>query len=84
MLFLNSDGSAPTKKHVLLMDEVDGMAGNEDRGGIQELINLIKKTNIPIICMCNDRQHQKIRSLVNYCYDLRFSKPRLEQITVHL
>ncbi|XP_017775919.1 PREDICTED: replication factor C subunit 1 [Nicrophorus vespilloides] len=74
------DGSAPTKKHVLLMDEVDGMAGNEDRGGIQELIGLIKNTSVPIICMCNDRQHPKIRSLVNYCMDLRFANPRIEQI----
>ncbi|XP_018567232.1 replication factor C subunit 1 [Anoplophora glabripennis] len=68
------------KKRVLLMDEVDGMAGNEDRGGIQELINLIKSTHIPVICMCNDRNHQKMRSLVNYCFDLRFNKPRAEQI----
>ncbi|KAI4465725.1 chromosome transmission fidelity factor 18 [Holotrichia oblita] len=74
------DGSAPTKKHVLLMDEVDGMAGNEDRGGMQELILLIKNTNVPIICMCNDRNHTKVRSLANYCFDLRFSRPRLEQI----
>ncbi|CAH1774477.1 unnamed protein product [Owenia fusiformis] len=67
-------------KHALLMDEVDGMAGNEDRGGMQELIGLIKSTKIPIICMCNDRQHPKIRSLVNYCFDLRFQRPRVEQI----
>lgn len=73
-------GSATSNKHVLIMDEVDGMAGNEDRGGIQELISLIKNTQVPIICMCNDRNHQKMRSLVNYCFDLRFSKPRLEQI----
>ncbi|MGH0157161.1 UNVERIFIED_CONTAM: hypothetical protein FKN15_033129 [Acipenser sinensis] len=69
-----------SNKHVLIMDEVDGMAGNEDRGGIQELIGLIKNTKIPIICMCNDRNHQKIRSLVNYCFDLRFQRPRVEQI----
>lgn len=69
-----------SKNHVLIMDEVDGMAGNEDRGGIQELISLIKDSSVPIICMCNDRNHQKMRSLVNYCYDLRFNKPRLEQI----
>lgn len=74
------DGSEPTTKHALLMDEVDGMSGNEDRGGVQELIGLIKTSNIPIICMCNDRQHPKIRTLANYCFDLRFSKPRLEQI----
>jgi hypothetical protein len=28
------------------MDEVDGMAGNEDRGGVAELINLIKITKV--------------------------------------
>lgn len=64
------------------MDEVDGMAGNEDRGGVQELIQLIKQSRVPIICMCNDRNHPKIRSLANYCFDLRFSKPRAEQIKV--
>jgi replication factor C subunit 1 len=37
---------------------------------------------VPVICMCNDRNHQKMRSLVNYCYDLRFNKPRVEQIKV--
>ena len=67
-------------KHVLIMDEVDGMSGNEDRGGVQELIQLIKKTRVPLICICNDRSHPKMRSLVNYCYDLRFYKPRVEQI----
>ncbi|NP_001267861.1 replication factor C large subunit [Hydra vulgaris] len=67
-------------KHALIMDEVDGMAGTEDRGGMQELIQLIKKTKIPIICMCNDRNHPKVRSLSNYCFDLRFYKPRVEQI----
>jgi replication factor C subunit 1 len=65
---------------VLIMDEVDGVAGNEDRGGIQELISLIKRSRIPIICICNDRQHKKIRSLANYCYDLRFYRPTIQQI----
>lgn len=67
-------------KHVLLMDEVDGMAGNEDRGGLQELIALIKSTDIPIVCICNDRNNPKMRTLVNYTFDLRFTKPKLEQI----
>ena len=68
------------KKRVLVMDEVDGMAGNEDRGGMQELIGLIKSSKIPVICICNDRQHPKVRSLSNYCYDLKFSKPTVVQI----
>ncbi|NXM94699.1 RFC1 factor, partial [Sylvia borin] len=47
---------------------------------LQELIGLIRHTKIPIICMCNDRNHPKMRSLVHYCLDLRFQRPRLEQI----
>jgi hypothetical protein len=30
------------KKRVLLMDEVDGMAGNEDRGGLIVVIYILK------------------------------------------
>ncbi|KAK9869471.1 hypothetical protein WA026_003226 [Henosepilachna vigintioctopunctata] len=75
---INSQGL--DNKRVILMDEVDGMAGNEDRGGMQELILLIKNSKIPIICMCNDRNHQKIRTLANYCFDLRFDKPKPQQI----
>lgn len=70
--------------HVLIMDEVDGMSGNEDRAGISELIQIIKDTRIPIICICNDRSHPKMRSLVNYCFDLRFPKPRVEQIRARM
>ncbi|XP_053382559.1 replication factor C subunit 1-like [Mercenaria mercenaria] len=67
-------------KHCLIMDEVDGMSGNEDRGGVGELVNLIKNTKIPIITMCNDRNHPKMRTLSNHCFDLRFQRPRVEQI----
>ena len=42
---------------------------------------IIKKTKIPIICIANDRQSQKLKSLVNYCYDLKFTKPDKRQIS---
>ena len=67
----NNHNNKVNSKRVLLMDEVDGMAGNEDRGGVAELIQLIKKAKVPVIAMCNDRNHQKIRSLANHCFDLR-------------
>lgn len=78
--YLNGTETKVSKRHVLIMDEVDGMAGNEDRGGIAELIALIKDSHVPIICMCNDRNHQKIRSLSNHCFDLRFHKPSIQQV----
>ena len=41
---------------------------------------MIKDSKVPIVCICNDRQHPKIRSLANHCFDLRFYKPKPEQI----
>lgn len=61
------------------MDEVDGMSAG-DRGGMVELIQLIKKSRIPIICICNDRSSPKVRSLANYCLDLRFRRPDARQV----
>ena len=56
------------------MDEVDGM-GAGDRSGIAELIQMIKHSRVPIICICNDRQSQKLKSLAPYCLDLRYRRP---------
>lgn len=67
------------KKMCLIMDEVDGMSGG-DRGGVQELIACIKISKIPIICICNDKYNQKLKSLQNYTMDLPFVKPLKGQI----
>ena len=56
------------------MDEVDGMSRG-DRGGVGELIKIIDKTFVPIICICNDRESTKVKSLTSHCYDLGFSRP---------
>ncbi|KAG0099889.1 hypothetical protein BGZ93_005344 [Podila epicladia] len=72
-----------SKKQVIIMDEVDGMAGG-DRGGIAQLISFIKKTHVPIICICNDRQSPKVRSLVNSCFDMKFQRPAPNQVRARL
>lgn len=56
------------------MDEVDGM-GAGDRSGMAQLIQMIKNSKVPIICICNDRQSQKVKSLAQYCLDLRYQRP---------
>ncbi|KAF8382223.1 rfc-1, partial [Pristionchus pacificus] len=66
--------------HVLIMDEVDGMSGNDDRGGLRELVDIINGSKIPIICICNDRGLQKMQTLANHTYDIRFPKPRAEML----
>eukprot|EP01080_Neovahlkampfia_damariscottae_P001958 gene1958-1466_t len=63
----------------LVMDEVDGMSTG-DRGGVTELIQIIKLSKIPIICICNDRYKQSLKSLINYCVDVKFRNPTVDQI----
>jgi len=68
---------------VLIMDEVDGMSGG-DRGGMQELIKVIASTQVPIICICNDDQAQKMRTLANHCFKLKFRRPMVSQTRARL
>jgi len=68
---------------LLIMDEVDGMSSG-DRGGVGAIVNMIKTTKVPIICICNDRQSQKLKTLSNYCLDLRFAKPNKAQILTRI
>lgn len=75
--------NANGKKAVLIMDEVDGMSGG-DRGGVADLIASIKISKIPIICICNDRYSQKLKSLVNYCLPLNFRRPTKQQMAKRL
>lgn len=70
---LNSTFVTTSEKCLLIMDEVDGMSG--DKGGMAALIQQIKETRIPIICICNDAGSAKIRSLMPYCKVLRFEPP---------
>merc|ERR1719183_1357095 len=62
------------ERSVIIMDECDGMAGG-DVGGMQALMNMIKTTKSPIICICNDRGDQGVRKLAEVCYDIKFKRP---------
>ena len=44
----SSKKKAPVQKRVIIMDEVDGM-GAGDRSGMSELIQMIKKSKVPIV-----------------------------------
>ncbi|KAF9595445.1 hypothetical protein IFM89_000363 [Coptis chinensis] len=81
-LNVNMDRSKHPKS-VLIMDEVDGMSAG-DRGGVVDLIASIKISKIPIICICNDRYSQKLKSLVNYCLLLSYRKPTKQQMAKRL
>lgn len=67
------------KKVVLIMDEVDGMSGG-DRGGAAELASLIRKSKIPVICICNDSRSPKVTPLLKVCYEAKYRRTPAAQI----
>uniref|UniRef100_A0A0G4HIC4 BRCT domain-containing protein n=1 Tax=Chromera velia CCMP2878 TaxID=1169474 RepID=A0A0G4HIC4_9ALVE len=66
-----------------IFDEVDGLSGG-DRGGSQAMIQMIKKSHIPVICICNDRMSQKVRGIANSCLDLKVNRPAKNVIAQRL
>ncbi|XRO75245.1 replication factor C large subunit [Methanocaldococcus sp. 28A] len=54
------------KRFLIVLDEVDGISGKEDAGGVSELIKIIKKAKNPIILTANDAYATSIRNLLPY------------------
>ncbi|PFH45686.1 hypothetical protein AMATHDRAFT_158196 [Amanita thiersii Skay4041] len=75
----NALGITITDKSCIIMDEVDGMSAG-DRGGVGALNALIKKTKIPIICIANDKQAQKLKPLMSTTFGISFHKPPVNMI----
>lgn len=80
--FFAGDGKKvdPTKKKlVLIMDEVDGMSAG-DRGGVGAMAAIAKKTNIPMILICNDRRLPKMKPFDFAAADMPFRRPTTDMI----
>ncbi len=60
------------KGKIILIDEVDGMAGNEDRGGVSALISLLGEAKHSIVMTANDPYSQKLNELRKKCCLVEF------------
>ena len=72
-------GTAKLGRLAIVLDEVDGMSGG-DRGGIGAINALIRKTQVPIICICNDRRNPKMQPLYSTTFNMTFAKPTVQAI----
>ncbi|MBI4738449.1 replication factor C large subunit [Candidatus Woesearchaeota archaeon] len=48
---------------ILLIDEIDGISGSQDRGGVPELVKIIEGTKFPLIMTANDPFDKKFSPL---------------------
>lgn len=71
-------GTHPNK--LILIDEVDGVSGREDRGGIAALIKIFKEAKVPIIATANDPYNQRLSSFRRYCTIIKFQRLRAASI----
>ncbi|MBD3226641.1 MAG: replication factor C large subunit [Candidatus Lokiarchaeota archaeon] len=51
------------KRKLYLIDEVDGLSGNQDRGGLSAMLKAVKLSEFPIIFTANDISNSKFKSL---------------------
>jgi replication factor C large subunit len=72
------------KGNLLFLDEVDGVAGREDRGGIGAIVKIVEASRVPVIMAANDPDLQKIRPLKKVCVLIRFHQVRIPLIIKRL
>jgi len=76
----NFSGETKTSGNVLFLDEVDGIAGNEDRGGVNAIIKIVDQSLVPVILAANDPDISKLRPLKKVCLLVRFQQVRIPLI----
>jgi replication factor C subunit 1 len=66
------------QENVLVINDIDSSCG--DHGFISALIECIKETEIPIICICDDKFSQSLKPLLTHCFDIKMAKPKYAEI----
>jgi replication factor C large subunit len=68
-------GSLFGGRRLILLDELDGITGAEDRGGVGAISKIVKAAQCPIVLIANDAWDSRFVTLRSYCVMLEFKKP---------
>lgn len=68
---------------MVVIEEIDGIAGTEDRGGVAELCSLLESPSFPVFLTANDPWDQKLAKLRKQCTLVEFKEiPLLNVISI--
>ncbi|HIG96291.1 TPA: replication factor C large subunit [Candidatus Woesearchaeota archaeon] len=68
---------------LILLDEIDGLSGTDDRGCLSELSALLQESSFPVICTMVDPEDEKLKPIKKQCQLIEF--PALDpKIIAHL
>lgn len=65
---------------LIILDEVDGIHGTNDRGGVKAIGEIIKSSKHPLILIANDFYSKRLTSLKTKCTVLKMAKIRSPSI----
>lgn len=65
---------------LIILDEIDGLHGNDDRGGSRAINKIIKEGQQPVIMMANDPYSNRIKSFKSKCKVINLRKVHTNSI----
>lgn len=69
---------------LIIFDEVDGIHGTNDRGGVKAIGEIIKNSHHPMILIANDFYSKRLASIKTKCTVLKMKKSRWNSISALL
>lgn len=71
-------------RRLILLDELDGITGTSDRGGLRAVTEIVKAAKCPVVLVANNAYDPRFRTLRRYCLLVEFKKPTIRQVMNHL
>jgi replication factor C large subunit len=60
------------RMRIILLDEVDGLSGTSDRGGVSAILKVISIAVHPIVMTANDPESRRLKDLIKNCQVFNF------------
>jgi replication factor C large subunit len=73
-------GSLFGTRRIILLDELDGITGTADKGGVGAITEIIKTAQCPIVLIANNAYDPRFTNLRNYCLLIEFKKPAVTEV----
>lgn len=67
-------------KKLIILDEVDGISGNDDRGGSRAINQIIKKSKQPMVMTANDPYSKRLTTIKTKCIPINIKKVHTNSI----
>jgi replication factor C large subunit len=77
-------GSLFGGKRIILLDELDGLTGTSDRGGVKAITDVVKAAQCPIVLIANSAYDPRFSTLRSYCLLIEFKKPAAGEVAKRL